>query len=151
MTRILNQRLEIDELPADAGRCLVRVAYEVEVAAGDPAAERAVDERIVLRAVDEHDAAVRPTPEPVVETNDTFTAAVGRTMRRVERPVRRIDLDVEQDWWSSGSGGETIPIAEWPDHLAADITLAIDDRSIAHVTTPTVTGSWGASAAGDSG
>ena len=122
---------------------MVTVTYELDVGPADLSAGRELVERVVVHAVDEHDAAVRPSGAPVLDVSEALALSAGRHRRVVERAVRRIDLDVEQDWWSSGQGGETIPIAEWADHLAAEVSILVDGRAVAVVGTPTVTGSWG--------
>jgi hypothetical protein len=56
--------------------------------------------------------------------------------------VNEVDLDVEEDLWRSTPGGNQ-PIAEWLDHLVADISLADGDDVVSEGTSPVVTGSWG--------
>ena len=97
---------------------------------------------VTVHAVDEHDSAVPPDPRPFVETHGSFTAAPAD--RAVEFLVDASVLDVQPDWEARTPDGETRPIAEWSDHVAADITLSTSGRVVATATTPTVTGSWGA-------
>ena len=68
----------------------------------------------------------------------------GAFPRRLATDVHRIDLDVEQDWWRTDHGGGIEPIAEFPDHLVADVTLRIGNNAAATAVTPVLTGSWGA-------
>lgn len=120
------------------------MVYDVGCEPADPAVGHPVAEHISIHAVDEHDAAVRPRLAAVLEIDDTFVAAAGTHQRSLEHVVNRVDLDVEQDWWEADQGGEPVPIAEWLDHLAADIRLEFVGGATAATTTPTVTGSWGA-------
>jgi len=95
------------------------------------------------------DAPVAASVAPFAVSESTFLIQAGTWRRTFEQTVRRSELDVEQDWWSSGNGGETQPIAEWIDHLAADIDLRFAGRLIDQGTTPIVTGSWGRLARAD--
>ena len=64
---------------------------------------------------------------------------------RFEQVVPRADLDVEQDWWRTGQGGEVEPIGEFVDHIHAVITIRDEvGRLLVQAETPTVTASWGA-------
>ncbi len=146
MTSIVDPRLDIRDVPEDVGRCMVTVTYELDISPADLSGGQEFVTRVVVHSVDEHDAAVRPSGVPVLDVSEELVTTAGRHRRVVERAVRRIDLDVEQDWWSSGQGGETIPIAEWADHLAAEVSILVDGRVVAMVGTPTVTGSWGPAA-----
>lgn len=72
----------------------------------------------------------------------TVRAGVGTHAQVSEAVVDRVDLDVEQDDWRSTPGGD-VPIAEWLDHLIAEIALSDGSSVVASATTPVVTGSWG--------
>lgn len=150
MADIRDPVLTIGPVEGDDRYRLAVVTYTLALEPGGRLVDRPVDERVSLHAVDEHDAAVRPDSRPFAERLHAYPGRPGSTERRVEIVVAREALDVQQDWWSSGPGGETQPIAEWPDHIAADIVLSRDSRVIAAVTTPTVTGSWGLLANGAS-
>ena len=139
-----NASLTVVAVAGHPGQRRLRVVYDVGCGPADPAAGHPVAEHIAIHAVDEHDAAVRPRPTAILEISDTFVAAVGTHQRSVEHVVNRVDLDVEQDWWAADHGGEPVPIAEWLDHVAADIRLEFGGGAIVTVTTPIVTGSWGA-------
>lgn len=141
---IRNPQIRIEPVGDGSARRRVVVTYGVDVDVADVVVDHDFAEHITVHAVDEHDAPARPDPQPVAERSDTMTCQLGTTERRVEFVVHRTSLDVSQDWWSSGSGGEVQPIAEWLDHLAADITLSSSGICVAQATTPTVTGSWGA-------
>ena len=126
------------------GQRRLRVVYGVGCDPADPVAGHPVAEHVAIHAVDEHDAAVRPRPTAILEIDGTFVVAACAHQRSVEHVVNRVDVDVEQDWWAADQGGEPVPIAEWLDHVAADIRLEFGGGTIAVVKTPTVTGSWGA-------
>lgn len=126
------------------GRRLLRMAYDLTLDPGEPMGRRALEERVVVHAVDEHDAAVPPNREPVLRCTATFEPTSPEVHRSIDRPVVRADLDVEQDWWATSNEGETIPIAEWLDHLVGEISLWRDGVQVAAASTPVVTGSWGA-------
>ena len=144
MATIANPSLSVVTVAGHPGQRRLRVVYDVGCDPADPAAGHPVAEHIAIHAVDEHDAAVRPRPTAILEIDGTFVVAAGTHQRSVEHVVNRVDLDVEQDWWAADQGGEPVPIAEWLDHVAADIRLEFGGGAIAVVTTPTVTGSWGA-------
>ena len=144
MVEIRDPEIQVDPVPGHPGQCLLRGSYDLACQPGDAADGQTLVERWTLRAVDEHDAPVIPTGRPITEVETSIRPAAGTEHRVVEHVVRRVDLDVQQDWWASGPGGETEPIAEWPDHVAADIELLVSDEVIATATTPTITGSWGA-------
>lgn len=118
--------------------------YDVGCGAADPVAGHPVTEHIAIHAVDEHDAAVRPRSTAILERDDTYVVTAGTHPRSVEAVVNRVDLDVEQDWWEADQGGDPVPIAEWLDHVVADIRLEFVGGAVVTATTPTVTGSWGA-------
>ncbi len=144
MVELRDPVLTVEPVEGHPGQRRLRVGYEIDCGASDRIAGREVGERISVHAIDEHDAAVRPTREPIVESTDLFAVDEGTTRRESDWVCRRVDLDVQQDWWSSSPGGDPIPIAEWRDHIVADITLTMSGRVIAQVQTPVVTGSWGA-------
>lgn len=126
------------------GRRLLRLAYDLTLDPGEAAGPQTFEERVVVHAVDEHDAAVPPTGQPVLRCTATFEPASTEVHRSVDRPVERADLDVEQDWWATSNEGEPIPIAEWLDHLVGEISLWRDGEQVASASTAVVTGSWGA-------
>lgn len=99
---------------------------------------------MVIRGIELGHDPVSASEEPIVELAGSFLAQVGDQHHRAEQVVHRVLLDVEQDWWSTGNGGETVPIAEWPDYLVANIRIEIDDAVVAEALTPVVSGSWGA-------
>lgn len=143
MSAVLDATLTITAVPGHPQQRLATTTYVLEFADDDVLLGRAVDEVVRLHAVDEHDATVLPDTSPIVERRSTSVAAAGRTQRSVEIVVDRLALDVQQDWWSSGPAGETRPIMEWPDHVAADVVVTRGDDVVATATTPTVSGSWG--------
>ncbi len=144
MVELRDPELTVETVDEHPGQRRVRVRYALVCEPGDRIVDREIGERISVHAIDEHDAAVRPTREPIVESTDVFTAGEGTTPRDIDWVCRRVDLDVQQDWWSSSPGGDPIPIAEWRDHIVADVTLSMSGRVVAQVRTPVVTGSWGA-------
>jgi hypothetical protein len=141
---ISNPVLTIDEVDGHPGERFLNVAYDLSCSETDPVVGCSLVERIVVQAVDEHDAPVLPRRLPIAEMHATVTVSAGTEHRSVSKVVQRMDLDVEQDWWSSRQGGDPNPIAEWLDHIAADIALLDAGELVAQATTPTVTGSWGA-------
>lgn len=120
------------------------MAYDIVCDPNDPAVGGTMVEHVVIHGVGEHDAATRVRRTPILDSEETLIATVGTERRTLERIVHRVDLDVQQDAWSTDHGGGIIPIAEWVDHIAADIRLDVAGEVAAETTTPTVTGSWGA-------
>lgn len=144
MPTISNASMTVDTVENRPGVRRVRVAYDVAWNPADAPGDVLV-ERVVVRAVDEHDAPAHPTRTPVVVFHRTTVRPAADTEHReFESTVHRTDLDVEQDWWSTDESGATVPIAEWVDHLAADVSFHELGAVVADTTTPVVTGSWGA-------
>ncbi|MDH3752933.1 MAG: hypothetical protein OEU32_03585 [Acidimicrobiia bacterium] len=143
MPTISEPRLSVELVSDHPGRRFVRIEYELEVDSTDPLIGRELTEHIVVHAVDEHDAPILPSPGPVVVRSDRLVIEPGRQPRATVQAVHRVELDVEQDQWRSDHAGEPLPIAEWLDHLVADISLLLDDAPVASATSPVLTGSWG--------
>lgn len=141
---ISNAVLSIGEVEGHPGERSLHVVYHLSCAPSDPAVGRTLVESVVVHAVDEHDAPALPRRVPIAEVRAAVTISAGTEHRSVRTIVQRTDLDVEQDWWSSSQSGEPNPIAEWLDHIAADVALHDEGELVAQATTPTVTGSWGA-------
>ena len=144
MPSISNTSLTVVAVEGHPGLRRVQVAYDI---AGEPAAQtsdRVLIERVAVHAVDEHDAPTEPRRPPVVVFHRILEPGFEPGRREFEETVRRVDLDVEQDWWSTDESGATVPIAEWVDHLVADISLHDVGEAVARTTTDVVTGSWGA-------
>lgn len=144
MASIKNTHLEVLPFDEHVARRVVRVDYDLVAGPDDEVGSVEVREAIRVRGVGLGDAPVGANSIPVAVSESTFTLQEGTSRRTFEQVVRRSELDVEQDWWSSGNGGETQPIAEWVDHLVADIELSIDNTLVDEASTPIVTGSWGA-------
>ncbi len=144
MAIIHNTHLEIIPVENRAGERLLRVTYDLTSEAGDDLVGATISETIRVRGRDLHDAPVFANSEPFAIWDDTFALSEGTSSRTLEQTVHRFSLDVEQDWWSSGEGGETQAIAEWVDHIVAEIELTHNDELLDQATTPVVTGSWGA-------
>ena len=144
MVELRDPVLAVEPVEGHPGRRRLRVSYTIHLDPDDRLRAHEIGERISVHAVDEHDAAVRPTRSPIVESTDAFTTDDGTIRRERDWVCRRVDLDVQQDWWSSGPGGDPVPIAEWQDHIAADISLSTSGRVVAQAQTPVVSGSWGA-------
>lgn len=142
--RIARQRLAVEEVPGHPGRRLVRVDYDFAVDPRDSIVGHRADERVVIRGIELGGDPIAAAEEPIATLTASFIVAAGDQTRGVEQLVHRVFLDVEQDWWSTGNGGETIPIAEWADHLVALIQIEVDDAAITEALTPVLTGSWGA-------
>lgn len=141
---ISNPTLTVQGVAGHPGQRRVCVAYDMVCDPNDPAVGRTVVEQVVIHAVGEHGTETQPQRMPILDSEETLIAAAGTNRRAVEHVVNRVDLDVQQDSWSTDHGGGIIPMAEWVDHIAADIRLEVAGDVAAEVTTPTVTGSWGA-------
>jgi hypothetical protein len=141
---ISNPVLSIGAVEGHPGERFLQLVYDLSCAPTDPAVGRALVESILVHAVDEHDAPALPRRVPIADMRAMLIVSAGTEHRSVRTIVQRTDLDVEQDWWSSSQSGEPTPIAEWLDHIAADIVLLDGEEPVARATTPTVTGSWGA-------
>jgi hypothetical protein len=144
MAAIHNPNLKIIPVEGHPGRRILRVGYDLVAAPGDALVGVEVDESIQVHGVDLHDALVPPNSSPIATHHATYTVGEGTRPRVLELAVHRTSLDVEQDWWNTGLGGETQPLAEWIDHLVAEIELNVDGEGIDQATTSVVTGSWGA-------
>ena len=143
MAELIDPVLSIETIEGDPRHRRATVRFSLGLASDDELVGQEIEEFVRLHAVDEHDAVARPNMRPIAEHRTTSTARPGRHVRIVEFVLARSDLDVQEDWWSSGPGGETRPIAEWPDHVAADVALSRSGEVVTSATTPTVTGSWG--------
>ncbi len=144
MAAIHNPRLEIIPVEGHPGKRVLRVEYDLICADDEVVVGAEIDESVQVHGVDLHDALLPADSRPLITQQASFTAARGTCHRIVEQPVHRSSLDVEQDWWNTGLGGETQPLAEWIDHLVAEIQLSVDGKDLGKATTPVVTGSWGA-------
>ena len=142
--RLEHPTIEVEPVPGRPGRRCLRVSYDLVVDSASPAVGGVVNEKIVVSAVDLGDAPMAANPHPIVVLEASFVAEAGRVTRCREAVVARTALDVEVDWWSSGDGGETVPIAEWADHIAAFVYLDVDGSAQSDAVTPVLTGSWGA-------
>lgn len=143
MATLFEPSLTIESIEGDPRRRRATVRFELGLGPDDDLVGQEIEELVRLHAVDEHDAVARPDMRPIAERRTTSPGSPGRHARTVEFVVDRADLDVQEDWWSSGPGGETRPIAEWPDHVAADVTISVGGQIVISITSPTVTGSWG--------
>ncbi len=141
--RIERPRLTVEEVVGNPGQRLVRVTYHLVAGPDDEAVGHLAKERVVVMGIELDTDPVAAANDPIATSVKTHLVRAGDHVRRIEQLVHRVLLDVEQDWWTSGSGGETIPIAEWIDHLVAHIQIEIDDDVIAEALTPVVSGSWG--------
>ena len=143
MVTITDPRLHIDPVEGHPGERRVVVTYSIHVPPFDPALGETLREEAIVSALDEHDAPVAPT-DLAIHLRGEVEGTPGATERRLTTEVRRADLDVEQDWWRINEGGGFDPIAEFVDHLVADVTLRLGDQVVATARTPPRTGSWGA-------
>lgn len=142
MPTISDPRLEVRMVPDAPGRRELVVSYVLTWDEVDSRSDGEALVRAVVRSRDLHDGPVRPEPfELHMEQRESAHDAGGRREQR--RQVGRAELDVLRDWWRSGQGGEIEPIAEFADHLVAEIALWLDGDVVAEATTPVVTGSWG--------
>lgn len=143
MALITSPTLKVETCGDDIGRRRLLVEYDVTFEPDEATVGSEVLARVVVNAVDRHDAAVLPSTQPIAGDEDAFHAVRGTVHRTHEYVVHRSDLDVEQDLWRADNGGTPQPIAEWLDHLAAMVTLDVAGSRLAEAATPVVTGSWG--------
>ncbi len=120
------------------------MAYDIVCDPNDPAVGSTMVEHVVIHAVGEHPTEAQPRRTPILDSEETLIATAGTNRRTLEHIVNRVALDVQQDLWSSDHGGGIVPMAEWLDHIEADIRLDVAGDVAVETTTPTVTGSWGA-------
>ncbi|MFW2380605.1 MAG: hypothetical protein ACN4GZ_02520 [Acidimicrobiales bacterium] len=144
MASIHNQILDVSPVEGHPGQRTVRVEYDIVAHPGDAMVGAEIYERVRVHGVDLRDAPVPANSRPLVIHQESFIVEKGERHRVVETTVHRSSLDVEQDWWNTGQGGETQPLAEWVDHLVAEIQLSDGLVEIDQASTPVVTGSWGA-------
>jgi hypothetical protein len=144
MTRMLDPELHVEAVDGHPGRRRLVVTYRLEVAPDDPVIGGHIHEEVIVSARDEGDAPVRPLDVEFELEGEATIRSAGVFGRRLVSEVNRVDLDVEQDWWDTDEAGTTVPIAEFPDHLAAMVTVRFGDEVVAAGESPTVTGSWGA-------
>jgi len=141
---IRDPELCVELIDGHPGERRLVVTYGLEITPGDPALGATVCEDVTVTARDVHDAPTFPSELEVHLRGELVSAPAGSSSRRLATDVHRADLDVEQDWWRINAGGAFEAIAEFLDHLVAEIRLTIDDDTVATATTPTITGSWGA-------
>jgi hypothetical protein len=141
---IRNPELRVEAIDGRAGERRLVVTYGLDINPDDPAIGSTVSEDVTVTARDVHDAPVFPSEFEVHLRGELVSAPAGSSPRRLATDVHRADLDVEQDWWRINAGGAFEAIAEFLDHLVAEVQLTIDDEIVATATTPTITGSWGA-------
>ncbi len=141
MVSIRNATFDVYLVPEHPGRRLLVVEFDLDMGPDEDQGE--LMEAVVVHAVDLGDAPVAPH-DPLIELLRRPSVDGPPTRRRFERQVARVALDVEQDWWRSGQGGEVEPLSEFVDHLAAEITIREVGPVVATARTPLVSGSWGA-------
>jgi hypothetical protein len=144
MAAIENSRLEIQRVADHPGRRSVSVEFDLVVDDDDPLADREVELSVSVRGVESEVSPTHARTETIARRTETFRARAGRHHHNVVADIHRHELDVDQDWWSAGPGGEVVPIAEWVDHLVATVRLLDADQVVDEATTPVVVGSWGA-------
>jgi hypothetical protein len=142
MVTIRNPTLTVEEIPDHPGRRLLVVEFDLDVAP-ETASETDFAVLVTVRAVDLGDAPVKPT-EALIELRRVPSPYGRPGHHRFERQVARVELDVEQDWWRSGPGGEVEPLGEFADHLVAEIVVRETGPVVAKAETQVLTGSWGA-------
>ncbi len=144
MVVIVDPQLHVEHVAGHPGERRLVVTYSIEVPARDPSIGRWVGEEATVHAADAHDAPVPPTDLAVKLEDRVVVEQSGRIPRRLATDVHRVDLDVEQDWWRTDHAGGIEPIAEFVDHLVADVVLRLGRDVVATAQTPMITGSWGA-------
>lgn len=141
---IRDPELRVEPVDGNPGERRLVVTYDLDIAPDDPAIGATLLEDVTVTARDVHDAPTFPSEFEVHLRGEITSASPGSRSRRLATDVHRADLDVEQDWWRINAGGAFEPIAEFLDHLIADVRLTVDDETVATAVTPTITGSWGA-------
>lgn len=144
MSAIVDPHLEAETIEGKPGRRRLVVTYGLELDEGDIDPGADVLEQATIRSCDLHDSPTPPEPLEVrIERRDLEHQA-GMHRRELSCEIKRVDLDVQRDWWRTDHGGGIEAIAELPDHLVAEVSVRIGDRLVAEATTPVTTGSWGA-------
>jgi hypothetical protein len=143
MVTITSAELHVEPVTGVAGDRRLVVAYTIRVPEGDPMIGTSLVEEAVVHARDVGGTPVAPT-ELEVRMEGAFAVEAGEHGRALTTDVHRVDLDVERDWWRTDHAGGIEPIAEFVDHIVADVWLRSGDAVVATTTTPTLTGSWGA-------
>ncbi|MEL7156529.1 MAG: hypothetical protein AAFN30_08015 [Actinomycetota bacterium] len=141
---IADPLLQVLPIPDAPGRRELVVSYLLTWTEADTRPDGEAVARAVVRSRDLHDGPVRPEPFEVVIEEPESADGEGVWRRQLRLEVGRAQLDVLRDWWRTGHGGEIEAIAEFADHLVAEITIWLDGAVVASATTPVVTGSWGA-------
>jgi len=143
MASISDPHLKVEKVVGHPGRRRVVVAYDLKVRPDEPLSGQVFTERVVVRSDPDHG---RPSNTGVlnIEVAQDVRATDELLHRSVAVEVDRVRLDVEQDWWETDHGGGVLPIAEFADHIVADLSLVLGSDVVAEATTPVVTGSWGA-------
>jgi hypothetical protein len=141
MVSIRNPTLTVEEIPDHPGRRLLVVEFDLDVPS-EVASGTDLVEFVTVHAIDLGDAPVKPAGARI-ELRRAPSAYDRPSHHRFERQVARVELDVEQDWWRSGPGGEVEPLSEFVDHLVAEIVVRETGPVVATAETPVVTGSWG--------
>jgi hypothetical protein len=144
MAVILHPTLEFDHVTEHPGRRRLIVQYDLLLEPGEPAVGHQLTERVVVRAVDVGDAPTAPRHAALLATEARFVGVQGLQRRTVEATLWRTDLDVHEDWWRAGADGAIEAIAEWVDHLCAEIAVSLSSELLVEATTPVLSGSWGA-------
>ena len=144
MATIVDPELHIEPVTGKPGQRRVRVTYEICTVENDVLLGSEISESVVVHSVDLHDATSRPRPLNLTMDHTGMVAGPGAVRRTLSKDVNRVDLDVQQDWWRTDHGGGVLPIAEFPDHVMAEITMTKDGQIVAEAATPVVNGSWGA-------
>ncbi len=144
MVSIHNPHLDVVPVEGHPGQRRVRVEYDMVASADDPMVDAEIYERVQVHGVDLSDAPVAANSRPLVTHQRSFPVGEGEHHMVVDVTVNRSALDVEQDWWNTGQGGEIQPLAEWADHLVAEIRLNDGLVDLDQASTPVITGSWGA-------
>jgi hypothetical protein len=144
MVAIRDAELRVEPVDGNPGERRLVVTYDLDIPPGDPAIGATLGEDITVTARDERDAPVFPSELEVRLRGELAAASAGSHSRRLATDVHRVDLDVVQDWWRITAGGAFEAIAEFQDHLVAEVRLTLGDETVGTATTPTITGSWGA-------
>ncbi len=143
MVSIVNPQLFVEGIDDAPLLRTLRVVFDLVIEREDLRVGSEVTERVTVRERDLHDATFGPDSLSVTSTERYEIARPGTTHRAVAAIVERGKLDVQEDWWRSDHSGGMEPIAEFQDHLQAEIAISIGDQLVAEATTPIATGSWG--------
>jgi hypothetical protein len=144
MALILHPTLESDHVHGHPGQRRLIVQYDLVLEPDDSALGHQLTEHVMVHAVDTGEAPTTPREGALLASETAFVGLQGRHRRTVEATLWRTELDVQEDWWRAGPDGSVEAVAEWVDHLTAEIRVLWSSEQIAGASSPILSGSWGA-------